>query len=257
MITAIIQARTSSTRLPRKALMEVCGLSLLEHEILRIKRARLLDKIIVATTDKKQDDLIVSIAKKTGVEIFRGSENDVLDRYYRAAVKFKVETIVRLTGDCPLLDPKIIDKVIKYYLDNREKFDYVSNVRPGTYPDGMDVEVFSFDVLKRNWQRAKLSSEREHVMGYLAKNLKNFKVGNVENDQDLGNIRLTVDELRDWQLIRQIFKRLYPKNRDFGLNEIMDFLMKNPELLKINSGIIKNEGHLKSLSNDLRKKIKI
>lgn len=250
MIVAIIQARTGSTRLPRKVLLEVCGLSLLEHEILRVKRASLLDKIVVATTDKKQDDPIALIAKKSGVEIFRGNENDVLDRYYRAAIKFKAETIVRLTGDCPLLDPKIIDKVIKYYFDNREKFDYVSNVRPGTYPDGMDVEVFSFKALKKSWLEAKLYSEREGVCAYIGNNRKIFRVGNVFNKKDLSYLRLTIDEGADWRLISQIFCLLYPKNEQFGLNEILSLLKKRPDLIKLNAHIMPNEGYLKSLAQD-------
>jgi len=250
MIIAIIQARTGSTRLPAKILKDVCGRKLLEHEILRVKRSNLIDKIIVATTDKAEDDVVASIAEKTGVDIFRGSENDVLDRYYQVASKFPDPIVVRLTGDCPVIDHEIIDLVIDYYLKNKEKYDYVSNVRPATYPDGMDVEVFSFSALAKSWQEAKLPSEREHVTGYIGKNPQIFSIGNFENKDDLSELRMTIDEEADWQLIKNIYSDLYPKNEDFSLNDILILLKNHPEYVKINQNIIRNEGYLKSLAND-------
>jgi len=246
MIIAIIQARTGSTRLPRKVLKEVCGKTLLEHEILRVKRAKLLNKIIIATTDKKEDDPIVEIAGKTGINFYRGSENDVLDRYYQAAKKHEASDIVRLTGDCPLIDPKIIDLVIEYYLKNKNLFDYVSNVRPATYPDGMDVEAFSFAALEKSWQAAKLISEREHVNAYIAKNLQIFRISNVENKKDLSHLRMTIDKEADWRLIFKIYSGLYPNNHNFGLDDILAFLNKRPDLVKLNSDFMRNEGYFKS-----------
>lgn len=247
---AIIQVRTGSSRLPAKALKEVCGKTLLEHQILRVKKSVLIDKIIIATTEKKEDDPIVDIALKTGVEFYRGSENDVLDRYYQVAKKYNQPDIVRLTGDCPLIDPAIIDLVIGYYNKNRSLYDYVSNVRPATFPDGMDVEVFSFAVLEKSWQEAKLPSEREHVMGYLGQNQQLFRIGNFENKKDLSWLRITVDENEDWLLISQIFSALYPENHYFSLADILAFLEKHPELKKLNTHIMPNEGYLKSLAQD-------
>ncbi|MBI4779667.1 glycosyltransferase family protein [Candidatus Falkowbacteria bacterium] len=253
MITAIIQARTGSSRLPEKVLKEVCGKTLLEHQILRVKRAKLLDRIIVATTDKPADDPIAEIAKKTGVDIFRGSEADVLDRYYKAAKKYNASEIVRLTGDCPLIDPVIIDLVIDYYLKNKNLYDYASNVRPPTFPDGLDVEVFSMATLEKAWQEAKLPSEREHVTAYIGKNPEIFRLGIVENAKDLSYLRMTIDEPADWELISKIFLDLYPSKPDFDLADILTLFGRQTELLKLNSDITRNHGYLKSLAKDIKK----
>lgn len=239
-----------STRLPGKIIKKVCGSTLLEHEILRVKKSKLIDQVVIATTNKSQDDIVEELVKKIGVKIFRGSENDVLDRYYQAAKKFKATCVVRLTGDCPLIDPEVIDKVVKYYLDNKTIFDYVSNVRPATYPDGMDTEIFTFQVLEKSWRQAKLASEREHVTAYIAKNNGIFRVGNVESNNDYSEIRLTIDEPQDWQLIEKIFIKLYPEKQDFNLNDILNLLKNNPSYVEINKNIIRNEGYIKSLAKD-------
>ncbi|MBI2023007.1 glycosyltransferase family protein [Candidatus Giovannonibacteria bacterium] len=250
MTVAIIQARIGSTRLPGKVLKVVEGKTLLEHLILRLKRAKTLDKIVLATTDKPEDNETAEVVKKLGIDVFSGSENDVLDRYYQSAKKFGGDVIVRITGDCPLMDPKIVDDVVNYYLKNKNKFDYVSNVRPPTYPDGMDVEVFSFAALEKAWREARLPSEREHVTAYIANHPEIFRLGNIKYKKDVSDIRLTVDNLEDLILVEKIFGSLNKKNKNFGFTDILDFLDKNPEIAKINQTIGRNEGYEKSLKND-------
>ena len=192
MIGVIIQARVGSSRLPKKVLRPILGKTALEREIERVKKSTLCQKIILAIPEDKSDDILEKVAKKAGVLVFRGSQDDVLDRFYQAAKVFNLKDIVRLTGDCPLFDWEICDEVISFYLKN--KFDYVSNVRPPTFPDGLDIEVFSFKALEKMWQNAKLKSEREHVTPYIASHPEIFKIGNlVRNGNDLSGLRLTLD----------------------------------------------------------------
>jgi len=249
MIGVIIQARVGSSRLPKKVLRPILGKTALEREIERVKKSTLCQKIILAIPEDKSDDILEKVAKKAGVLVFRGSQDDVLDRFYQAAKVFNLKDIVRLTGDCPLFDWEICDEVISFYLKN--KFDYVSNVRPPTFPDGLDIEVFSFKALEKMWQNAKLKSEREHVTPYIASHPEIFKIGNlVRNGNDLSGLRLTLDEQKDLVLIRKIYKALYKKKRYFGLEDTLKFLSQNSELLKINKKIQRNEGLAKSLMQD-------
>lgn len=251
MVTAIIQVRMGSTRLPGKVLKKVLGKTMLEHQIERVKRSKTIDQIILATTTNLEDKKIVRLGRKLKVEVFAGSETDVLDRYYQAAKKFGANnTIVRLTGDCPLLDPAVVDQVVNFYKKNKKKFDYASNVRPPTFPDGMDVEVFSFAALEKSWQEAKLPSEREHVTGYIANHPEIFRIGNLSYKKDLPRLRLVLDNKDDFILIRKIFISLYLKKKTFDLSDIIKFLEKNPKLTLINSHIQRNEGLLKSLRAD-------
>lgn len=249
MIGAIIQARVGSGRLPKKVLKPILGKTAIEREIERIKKSALCQKIILAIPEGKDNDILEKIGKKAGILVFRGSENNVLDRFYQAAKAFALEDIIRLTGDCPLFDWKICDEVISFYLDN--KFDYVSNVRPPTFPDGLDIEIFSFKGLEKTWQNAKLKSEKEHVTSYIANHPEIFKMGNlVRNGNDLSGLRLTLDEKQDLILIRKIYGALYKKKRYFGLEDILKLFFEKPELLKINQSINRNEGFLKSLQED-------
>jgi len=247
-LIAIIQARVSSTRLPRKVLKEVEGKTILEHVINRVKAAKNLDDIVVAATVKKEDLEIVKLCANLGISVFCGSEDDVLDRYYQAARLFKADHIVRITSDCPLIDFKIIDDVTDLYF--KEKVDYVSNTIPETFPDGEDVEVFSFKALKIAWKKAKMSSEREHVTPYIRKNSNIFKITNLKSKFNLTNKRWTLDEPEDFEFIKIIYENLYPKDSLFGMETILNYLRENPEVEKINKNIIRNEGYLKSLKED-------
>lgn len=247
MIAAIIQARSNSTRLPGKVLLKVRGRTLLEILIARLKLSKKIERIIVATTTNTNDKVIGQIAKKMNASVFYGDEQDVLGRFMQAVNKFKVDTVIRVTADSPLLDPKIVDQVLGSYLAN--KVDYASNVHPPTYPDGMDVEVFSKDALALANRSAKLLSEREHVTPYFYKNPKIFKIFNLRNSKNLFKIRLTVDDKKDFDLVKAILGNFMPR-LDFSLSDIISFLEKNPSLLKINSAIIRNEGYEKSLKKD-------
>ena len=248
MIMAIIQARISSTRLLGKVLKIIEGKTVLEHVINRVKAAKNLDDVIIATTVKKEDIKIVQLCANLGISVFCGSENDVLDRYYQTARLFKADHIVRITSDCPLIDPMVIDEVIELYF--RKKADYASNTMIETYPDGLDTEVFSFKTLKMAWENAKLTSEREHVTPYIKKNPNIFKIANLKCEYNLNDKRWTLDEPEDFEFIKIIYKNLYHKNALFGMKAILNFLKKYPEIEEINKNIIRNEGYLKSLKED-------
>ncbi len=231
----IIQARMGSSRLPQKVFMMIEGKTVLEHVLDRVKAVDGSHKIIVATTEKKEDDTIVEICRKCGVLVFRGSENDVLDRFYNAAVFASLNNIVRITADCPLIDPEIIRKTIKFYKTGG--FDYVGNAHPPTFPDGMDVEVFNFNSLRKCWEEARREDEREHVTTYILRNPERFKIGNFAGTQDLYDLRLTLDEREDFDLISAVYANLYSKSKLFGLNDIINLFSEKPELLKINQNI--------------------
>jgi spore coat polysaccharide biosynthesis protein SpsF len=247
MIGCIVQARMGSSRLPGKTLVKLTDeLSTLNFVINQISSSTLIDKIIIATTSLEQDDIIENTCKELGIESYRGSSSDVLDRYYNCAKKFHFDHIIRITADCPLIDPEIIDKVIKKY--TTEDFDYVSNTLECTFPIGTDVEIFSFPILEKTWQNAKLLSEREHVTPFIRNNKLNMKLGNLKNTKNLSHIRITLDHTEDLELIQKIISQI--NNRPILLNDILDLLSTQPELLKINQHIPHNEGMLKSLNQD-------
>jgi spore coat polysaccharide biosynthesis protein SpsF len=244
-VVAIIQARMGSSRLPGKVLADVCGKPLLHYVVARVRQARTLSLFAVATSDHSTDDVIEKFCQANGVPCFRGSRDDVLDRYYCAAKHFLADVIVRLTADCPLLDPVIIDDVVETFLSG--EFDYVSS--DPNYPDGLDTEVFSWKTLEQTWQEARLPSEREHVTPYIIKNPSRFRVETVKNDKDLSHMRWTVDEPQDLELVRQIYYCLLGKPT-FGMRDILALFEHHPELYAINAGFSRNEGFQKSLRED-------
>lgn len=253
MILAIVQARMSSTRLPGKVLKEVLGKHLILHMLERVKRARKVDKLILATSTDPADDILEKKVKSAGFAVFRGNLNDVLDRFYKCALQEKADVIVRLTGDCPLHDPDVIDEVIENFFQGNA--DYVSNTLNPTFPDGLDTEVFSFTALKKAWQEAKLPSEREHVTPYIWKNSDYkggsiFKARNAIFKKKLSPLRWVVDDPEDLEFVRHIYEALYPINQRFGFPDILDFLEKNPGVRLINEKIERNEGLKKSLEED-------
>ena len=216
---------------------------MLEWVISRAQKVSSVDMIIVATTENKLDNPIVSLCKRLKIDVFRGSENDVLDRYYKTAQKFSVDIVVRITADCPLLDPNIIDRVIRFYKKNRGKFDCVGNVYPSSFPDGMDVEVIPFHTLENVWGKAKSFSDREHVTLYMRNRPRNFRMGNVFYEKDLSHMRLTVDNKEDLLLVRKLFLILLKKDPHFKLKDVLSVLGKKPELLNLNRHIIPHEGY--------------
>ena len=212
--------------------------TVLEQVIKRCKTSKIADEVIVATTKIPEDDRIVNIATKMNVGVFRGDEKDVLSRYYHTAKEFSVDTIVRITSDCPCIDPKVIDRVIKTYVDN--PVDYVSNTLEKTFPRGQDVEVFSFECLKRAYFNATKTFEREHVTPYIYMNQNSrYELMNIKAPSNLADptIRVTLDTEEDYALLCSVYDHLYPKNELFGLDDIIRLLKEKPWLKLINKKI--------------------
>jgi len=238
-VLAIIQARYNSTRFPGKVVKKINNKTILEILIRRLSKSKHISKIIVACSNNRNDKEIVTICKKLDVNYFIGSENDVLDRFYNAAKKYKGINIVRITADCPLIDPKIVDNVISNFF--LKKVDYSSNTNPPTFPDGLDVEVFKFSILKAAYMNAKKSEEREHVTPFIINN-KKFKKFNLKNSIDYSSLRLTLDEKEDFILISKIIKN-FKSNLNFSLKNILDLYKKNKNFFLINSHLARNEGY--------------
>ncbi len=244
---AIIQARMTSTRLPGKILADLAGKPLLYHVVVRAKQSRTLDLVAVATTEGLTDDETARYCEQVGIPCFRGSEDDVLDRYYQSAKHFGAGVVVRLTADCPLLDPEVIDKVVRFFYAG--DYDYVSNTIEPTYPDGLDTEVFRWQALERTWREAQLKSEREHVTPYIWKQPNLFRQANVRNDVDLSGLRWTVDEPQDLEFVRSVYAHL-ARSPSFGMKQVLALLDNHPELMDINASFNRNEGYQKSLRED-------
>ena len=246
MITAIVQARMTSTRLPGKVLLKVMGRPILSYQIERLRRVNNIDNIIIATTINRDDDPIVEFCKRESVSYFRGSENDVLDRYYQAAKKFGVNDIMRVTADCPLIDPENCDNIIQIYLES--DIDYIHTGL--TFAEGLDCEVLSFNVLERSRQEASLLSEREHVTQYVHNHPDLFKKVTFQNKTDDSKYRFTVDEQEDFLVVKAVIEALYEESIKLYTHEIKNYLDSHPDVFSLNSHIIRNEGLLKSLKED-------
>jgi glutamate-1-semialdehyde aminotransferase/spore coat polysaccharide biosynthesis protein SpsF (cytidylyltransferase family)/predicted dehydrogenase len=248
-VVAIIQARMGSSRLPGKSLAPIEGRPMLWHVIERVKQARLVDRIVVATSVSPADDAIEKMCREKSVSCYRGSEHDVLDRFYSAARAEKAAQVVRITADCPLIDPEVIDRVVLRF--QRGDLDYASNAMVRSYPDGLDTEIFSFSALERAWHGATQTSEREHVTPYLRSD--KFRTANVENDSATlyQHYRWTVDEPRDLEFIRAVYKAFRERER-FGMKDVLELIEKTPGLEKMNSEIVSNRGYYKSLFSDAR-----
>lgn len=221
---------------------------MLYYVVGRARRAKSIDQVAVATSDRPADDPVHRFCREAGIPCFRGSEEDVLDRYYQAARNFEADPVVRLTADCPLLDPETIDLVMRTF--HAGGYDYVSNNLEPTYPDGLDTELFRQGVLAQAWREASLKSEREHVTPYIWKQPGLFRLGSVRNERDLSGMRWTVDNPEDLEFVRRVYEKL--GSRIFaGTREILDVLRKNPELNAINTGLTRRwEGYVQSLAQD-------
>ncbi len=248
-IVGLIQARMGSTRLPGKTLADIVGRPLLAHIIDRVRASETMTALVVATTILPEDQPIEDLARSIGVGIFRGSEDDVLDRFYQAARVAGADIIVRLTADDPFKDPVVLDHLVRYLLSHPE-LDYVSNTIEPTYPEGLDIEIFTFAALERAWQEARLPSEREHVTSYIWKNPTKFRVANLKHHEDLSHLRWTLDYEEDLIFTRRIYAELHQK-RIFLMDDILTLLRQKPELTEINAGIARNVGYLQSLAKDL------
>jgi len=231
----IVQARMTSTRLPGKVMKVVCGKPLLEHLIDRLKRVKYADRIVIATTVNDTDNQIVNLCKKLDTLYYRGSEEDVLGRYYEAAVEYGGEVIIRITSDCPVIDPEVVDYLINFFANNIEKYDYVSNTLERSYPKGMDAEITSFDTLKEAHFNAYDPFDREHVTPFIKMRPQQFRLYNILYKADMSRYRWTVDTPADLELITKIYDALYYKNPLFSLNDILDLMTRNPEWEAINT----------------------
>jgi spore coat polysaccharide biosynthesis protein SpsF len=236
-VVTVIQARISSTRLPRKILLPILGEPLLLKMVERVAASKLVGTIVVATSTNDEDNAIESLCEQNGIKVFRGSKFDLLDRHYQCALKYKADVVVKIPSDCPLIDPATIDEVLNRFLNSNEGFDYVSNLHPATFPDGNDVEVMSFAALENAWVNAHAKMELEHTTPYIWENPDKFKIGNVRWEMGLDysmSHRWTIDYLEDYQLINQVYHELYPTKKQFTINDILRLLRDKPELQKIN-----------------------
>lgn len=245
----ITQARSGSTRLPGKVLKEINGKSLLQIHLDRLKKCKSVSEIIVATTTNSEDQIIFDKAVEWGFDAYKGSESDVLDRFYQSVKDKNADWIVRVTSDCPLIDPVLVDNVIDFVQINNK--DYGANILIENYPDGQDIEVFKFSALEEAWKNAKLLSEREHVTPFIRNNSDKksgelFTAINYPCDFDFSKIRMTVDEILDFELIKILINDL---GTEKSWLEYTNYIIQN-NLTEINDSIIRNEGLLKSLKND-------
>jgi spore coat polysaccharide biosynthesis protein SpsF len=221
---------------------------MLERQIERIQRSTLIDKLVVATSSDAEDTVIADLCQSIKVSCFRGSLEDVLDRFYKAAQPHRPEYVVRLTGDCPLADPRVIDDVIRFCLTGQ--YDYASNTLHPTFPDGLDVEVCRFTSLEVVWRSASMKSQREHVTPYFYQNPHLFKLGNLIHEPDLSQLRWTVDNAADFTLVSSVYEALYPGKPEFSTDDVLRFLDAQPGLKTVNATSHRNEGYLSSLAQD-------
>ena len=250
-VVAVVQARLGSSRLPGKALAEIAGRPMLAHVLSRAATVRGVDQVVLATTVKPEDDALAELARRVGIVATRGKVDDVLDRFHSALVEHPAEVVVRLTGDCPLLDPRVVELVLDAFVRSGGTVDYVSNVAPPTYPDGLDAEVVSRQALERAWREARRPSDREHVTTYIRDHPDRFRQRNVAHGEDLSAHRWVVDTEADLAFARQVYADLdQPDGYIFGMTEVIALLRRRPDLRALNAGIRRNEGLEHSRAHD-------
>lgn len=252
-VLAIVQARMGSTRFPNKVMREICGTPMIELLLNRLSSAKQIDHIILATSANKNNDSLVEHVKKIGFEVFQGSENDVLERYYHAARLHKPEIVVRITGDCPLMDPQLVDQLINKFVE-QDNIEYLSNISPPTYPDGLDVEIFMYSALERAANEAVESYDHEHVTPYIRESGR-FLTHNIAFETDLSSERWTVDEPADFEVINAVFNHFSPRT-DFNWMEILALKEKCPEIFEANQHLVRNEGATLGMGQKLWKRAK-
>jgi len=254
----------SSSRLPGKVMLPLLGESLLYRMIERLKMGRHQSEIVIATSGEKEDDIIEQESFKIGVPCFRGSLNNLLDRHFQAAKLYDADIVLKIPSDCPLIDPRIIDRVLDFYFEHPGQFDYVSNLHPATFPDGNDVEVMTMACIEKTWREASRTLELEHTTPYIWENPDKFKIGNVSwdtgKDYSMSH-RFTIDYMADYGFILAVFEELYPVKPNFSCEDILGLLEKRPDIYETNakySGVNWYRNHLdelKTISPDQTKTI--
>jgi spore coat polysaccharide biosynthesis protein SpsF len=253
-IVTVVQARMSSSRLPGKVMLPVLGKPLLIRMLERVQAAKLIGQLVVATSTNSDDDSIERLCAEENLTCFRGHLTDLLDRHYEVAKFYKADAVVKIPSDCPLIDPAVIDKVLKKFIEN-DRYDFVSNLHPATYPDGNDVEIMSFEALECAWKDATKDYEREHTTPFIWENDDSFGIGNAEWETGLDystSHRWTIDFPEDYEFIRKVYEELYPQNPAFGLNDILNLIKQKPEIAEINSQYLGKywyENHLNELTH--------
>jgi spore coat polysaccharide biosynthesis protein SpsF len=248
MILGILQARTSSSRLPNKVMKELLGKPMLARQIERLQQSKLLDKLLVATSDQPEDRAIATLCEKLDIPCFCGPLDDVLLRFYLAAQPYNPTHVVRLTGDCPLADPLVIDELIELHLTGQ--YDYSSNCGNPSYPDGLDAEIMSGSTLATLQEKATTLTEREHVTYYVRSHSEQFSIGELQCTSSLAHLRWTVDEPTDFELVERIYQALYPTKPAFTTDDILALLAQQPELATLNTRHQRNEGLADSLAKE-------
>lgn len=236
-ISIVVQARMSSSRLPKKVLLPILGESLLYRMIERLQQIKHKASIVIATSENPEDDVIEEFCQAKNITCFRGSLNNLLDRHYQVGVLTNADIVIKIPSDCPLIDPRIVDKVLDFYFENEGKYDFVSNLHPATYPDGNDVEIMTFEALKKAWQEATRPLELEHTTPYFWENPEKFRLVNVTWETGLDysmSHRFTIDYYADYLFIKKVFEELYPQNPAFSLEDILLLLQEKPEIFEIN-----------------------
>lgn len=262
-IVTVIQARTGSSRLPHKVNLPICNKPLLLRMIERVLFSDLCGTIVVATTNDSSDDYLAELCHSNYIHCYRGHPTDLLDRHFKAALEHNADAVVKIPSDCPLIDPLVIDRVLKFYLNNSDKYDYVSNLHPATYPDGNDVEVIPINVLKISWENAYKEFEREHTTPYIWENPDKFRIGNVEWETGLDysmTHRFTIDYMEDYLFIKAVYDELYQSNPKFSLYDILKLLERKPEIKKLNEkylGVNWYRNHLNELKTVNKEQTKI
>lgn len=234
-IIGLIQARMRSTRLPSKVMLEILGKPILWHIYNRLTKCKFLDLVVVSTGEYNQNSEICDFANHSKIPIYIGSEIDLIDRLYKTAKTFDASAIVRITADCPLVDPKIVDKLAQEFVRNVNEYDIVTNCKVRTFPHGLDVEIYSIAILEKMWKEIKAPELREWFPFYINKNPHLFRIKNIENPMDLSDLRWTVDYPEDYEFITQIYKNLYKDGNTFSMQDILELLNEQPHLKQINS----------------------
>lgn len=259
-VKIIVQARMGSTRLPNKALLKIGDKPMLQHVVNQIKKSKYVDEIIIATTTSKKDEKIVTFCKKNNLNYFRGSNQNVLNRYYHCSKKYSCDPVVRISSDCPFIDPYVIDKTVEIFF--AKSYDYVSNNIEKiknkwensicNFPQGMVIEICNFRSLEKAWKNARKPSEKEHVFPYVQFTPSKFKIFSFSHESDLSYIRCTVDKKQDLKFVREVWRRIPKSKKIIHISDIEKIIKKEPHLIEINNSIKYDEGYLKSVEKDIQ-----